>query len=147
MTNRTKTRLLFLGVLLLALILNSVVNMHPKGLELKNISLKNRSYKQTKFMIYFAGNELVINDDFNKVIMLYGVTKEDVNFTVNDSCRFIQIKNRKVELKTEIRTLEILDKKVNGMGRQLFGITKQNIDEILVDSEGYFMAISPTNGE
>ena len=98
-------------------------------------------------MIYFAGNELVINDDFNKVIMLYGVTKEDVNFTVNESCRFIQIKNRKVELKTEIRTLEILDKKVNGMGRQLFGITKQNIDEILVDSEGYFMAISPTNGE
>jgi len=147
MTNRTKTRLLFLGVLLLALILNSVVNMYPKGLTLKDIVLKNRSFNKTKFMIYFAGNELVINDDFNKVIMLYGVTKEDVNFTVNDSCRFIQIKNRKVELKTEIRTLEILDKKVNGMGRQLFGITKQNIDEILVDSEGYFMAISPTNGE
>jgi len=147
MTNRTKTRLLFLGVLLLAMILNNIVDMHPKGLELKEIILKNRSFNKTKFTIYFFGNKLVINDDFNKVTMIYGVTKEDINFTINNNCRFIKIKNRKVELKTEMRTLEILDKKVNGMGRQLFGITKQNIDEILVDSEGYFMAISPTNGE
>jgi len=98
-------------------------------------------------MIYFAGNKLVVNDNFNKVTMLYGVTKEDINFTVNEGCRFIKIKNKKVELKTEMRTLEILDKKVNGMGRQLFGITKQNVDEVLVDREGYFIAISPTNRE
>ena len=110
-------------------------------------SYKNRSFNKTKFTIYFFGDKLVINDDFNKVTMLYGVTKEDINFTVNESCRFIQIKNRKVELKTEMRTLEILDQKVNGMGRQLFGITKQNVDEIFVDSEGYFIAISSTHGE
>jgi len=83
MTNRTKTRLLFLGVLLLAMILNNIVDMHPKGLELKEIILKNRSFNKTKFTIYFFGNKLVINDDFNKVTMIYGVTKEDINFTIH----------------------------------------------------------------
>ena len=141
MTNRTKTRLLFLGMICFTLILNSVVDMHPNGIQLKELSLSNIPFSKRKFIITTYGQTIEIDDDFNKVTMIKGMTKEDINLTINNDCRVIKIVNRVVRLKTEKRTLEISNKRVDGIGRQFFGITKLNIHDIMVDDKGYFVEL------
>lgn len=124
------------------MILNSIVDMHPNGIQLKYITAENISFVKTKFIINFYGNKIMINDNFNKVITLYGTTKDDINITTNKNCWLIRIINKRVELKTEKRILEILnDNKINGMGKQLFGITKHNVQNIIVDKKGYFIEV------
>ena len=143
MTNRTKTRLLFLGMIIFTLILNSIVDMHPNGLQLKELSSEHTHFSKTKIIINFDGNKIVVNDDFNKVTMLIGVEKEDINLTVNEDYRVIRVLNRQVKLKTEKRTLKLLDNnRVSGIGRQFFGITKLNVHHIEVDEKGYFIEVS-----
>ena len=140
MIKRVKIRLFFLGMIIFALILNSIVDMHPNGLQLKELSLEHSHFSKTKIIINFYDKKIVVNDDFNKVTMLIGVKKEDINLTVNKDYRVIRVLNRQVKLKTEKRTLELLDKnRVSGIGRQFFGITKFNVYRIEVDKKGYFL--------
>ncbi len=86
MTKRIKTKLLFIGMAIFTMILNSIVDMHPNGIQLKYITAENISFVKTKFIINLYGNKIMINDNFNKVITLYGTTKDDINITTNKNC-------------------------------------------------------------
>ena len=62
MTKRIKTRLIFLSLIVFALILNSIVNMYPNGLQLKELTLEHTHFVKTKIIINFYGNKIVVND-------------------------------------------------------------------------------------
>lgn len=143
MTIRIKTRLIFLSLIVFALVLNNIVDMNLNGVQLKELSSEHTHFAKTKIIINFYGNKIVVNDDFNKVTMLIGVEKEDINLAFNGDYRIIRVINRQVKLKTEKRTLELLDNnRVSGIGRQFFGITKLDVHHIEVDEKGYFIEVS-----